>query len=99
MKNIFIPLLLILLVSCNSTEKKEPEDVIPKEEAKEPDALAKGPYKDLKFDNQVDYYCKMDIAKYGVSDTLHYQNKLYGFCSKMCKDEFLKDPGGYLAKK
>jgi YHS domain-containing protein len=41
----------------------------------------------------------MDITKYGVSDTTHYKGKLYGFCAKMCKDEFLKNPEMYLAKK
>jgi YHS domain-containing protein len=40
----------------------------------------------------------MDIVKYGVSDTVTYKGKLYGFCSKMCKDEFLKTPEKYLAK-
>lgn len=56
------------------------------------------PLNKLKYDNKIDFYCKMDITKYGVSDTTHYKGKLYGFCSTMCKHEFLMKPEGYLAK-
>ena len=27
----------------------------------------------------------------GVSDTLHFKNKVLGFCSTECKESFLKD--------
>ncbi|MDD5149565.1 MAG: YHS domain-containing protein [Flavobacterium sp.] len=57
------------------------------------------PLNKLKYDNKIDFYCQMDITEYGVSDTTNYKGKLYGFCSKMCKDEFLKTPEEYLAKK
>ncbi len=32
-------------------------------------------------------------------DTVHYKNKVYAFCSKHCKQEFVKDPETYLPKK
>jgi YHS domain-containing protein len=35
----------------------------------------------------------------GISDTCHYEDKAYGFCSPECKDIFLKDPKKYLAIK
>ncbi|UUC46009.1 YHS domain-containing protein [Flavobacterium cerinum] len=57
------------------------------------------PLNKLKYDNTIDFFCKMDITRYGVSDTLHYKGKLYGFCSKMCKDEFRKNPDSYLTDK
>ena len=54
------------------------------------------PYKDVVFDNPKDVVCGMPISA-GVSDTAHYNSKVYGFCAKECKDEFLKDPESYLA--
>jgi hypothetical protein len=27
----------------------------------------------------------------GIEDTLHYNNKSIGFCSKECKDDFVKN--------
>ncbi len=78
--------------SCNTKETntvKEPTTVL----------VPDNPLNKLKYDNKIDFYCKMDIAKFGVSDTLHYKGKLYGFCSKMCKHEFLMKPEEYLSKK
>jgi YHS domain-containing protein len=34
----------------------------------------------------------------GLEDTTRYKGKLYGFCSRECKEEFLKNPEGYSAK-
>ena len=42
-------------------------------------------------DNKRDPSCGMPLAA-GIGDTAHYKNKVLGFCSKECKDEFLKDP-------
>jgi|SRR5450631_3570411 YHS domain-containing protein len=42
-------------------------------------------------DNKRDPSCGMPVAG-GIEDTVHYKNKVLGFCSKDCKDEFLKDP-------
>ena len=33
----------------------------------------------------------------GVGDTAHYNGKVYGFCSKGCKDKFVKSPADYVA--
>jgi len=32
-------------------------------------------------------------------DTVHYKNKVYAFCSKHCKTEFVKNPEANLPKK
>ncbi|MEI2738860.1 MAG: YHS domain-containing protein [Chitinophagaceae bacterium] len=32
-------------------------------------------------------------------DTVHYKNKVFAFCSKHCKAEFVKDPEAYMPKK
>lgn len=93
MKNLFFLILCITtIVSCKKNEPnvvKEPTTVI------EP----KSPLNKLKYASKIDFYCKMDLAKYGVSDTVSYNGQLYGFCSTMCKDEFLMKPEEYLAKK
>ena len=54
-------------------------------------------FRNLKFDNTKDLYCGMPLTA-GVGDTANYKGKLYGFCSKECKEEFEKNPAAYLAK-
>ena len=61
-------------------------------------AMASKPdLKNLHFDYQKDPACGMPLRA-GLEDTTHYKGKLYGFCSKECKDAFLKDPKSYTAK-
>ena len=91
-KNILL-LLSILVFSCN---KKEEKAIIHKHETVVKEV---NPLDTLKYTTNLDLYCKMDNTKYGVSDTTYYKGKLYGFCAKMCKDEFKKNPEKYLAKK
>ncbi|WP_353087601.1 YHS domain-containing protein [Flavobacterium sp.] len=59
----------------------------------------KNPLNKLTYTNKIDFYCKMDITKFGVADTATYKGKLYGFCAPLCKEEFIKNPELYLAKK
>lgn len=54
-------------------------------------------YNNVKFDNTKDLLCGMPLNT-GVVDTVHYNGKVYGFCSKRCKDEFMKDPAAYVSK-
>lgn len=55
-------------------------------------------FKDVVFANEKDYICGMPITA-GVSDTAHYNGKIYGFCATECKEAFLKDPEPYIAGK
>jgi YHS domain-containing protein len=32
-------------------------------------------------------------------DTVHYKNSVYAFCSKHCKEEFVKNPSAHVPKK
>ena len=92
MKKIIVILFSVLLfASCKNEEKIEVKETSFEKPV--------NPLNDLKYDNTIDFYCKMDIKKFGVSDTVTYKGKLYGFCSKMCKDEFVKTPEKYLANK
>jgi YHS domain-containing protein len=42
-------------------------------------------------DNKKDPGCGMPVTA-GIKDTVHYNGKVYGFCSDECRDAFLKDP-------
>ncbi|OYU83015.1 MAG: ATPase P [Flavobacterium sp. BFFFF2] len=61
-------------------------------------ALKDNPLNKLKYDHPTDLICHMEIKKFGVSDTLNFKGKLYGFCSSYCKDTFKKNPEKYLTK-
>ena len=54
--------------------------------------------KNIRLDNDRDLVCGMSLAL-GVGDTAHYEDKLFGFCSKGCKDKFAKNPSKYIAAK
>ena len=47
-------------------------------------------------DNKKDPSCGMPVTA-GISDTAHYENKVLGFCSTECKNEFLKNPKANIA--
>jgi YHS domain-containing protein len=42
-------------------------------------------------DNKKDPNCGMPVTA-GIADTVHYNGKVYGFCSDECRDAFLKNP-------
>ena len=42
-------------------------------------------------DNKKDPNCGMPVTA-GIEDTVHYNGKVYGFCSAECKQAFLKNP-------
>ena len=42
-----------------------------------------------------DLVCGMSLNE-GIGDTASYNEKLYGFCSSGCKEDFLKEPGKYI---
>lgn len=46
--------------------------------------------------NKKDPTCGMPVTA-GISDTAHYDNKVLGFCSAGCKEEFLKNPKANMA--
>ncbi len=56
----------------------------------------KGAFKNIKVDNTNDLVCGMTLTA-GIGDTAHYNGKVYGFCSKGCKDKFVKSPTDYIS--
>lgn len=97
-----------MLVSCGTNEKKAESntnaatttatDTIMPHQHDSTAAAKKDPFAGVKFDAQKDFICGMPLSA-GVEDTAHYKDKVYGFCSKECKDEFAKNPEASLAKK
>ena len=49
---------------------------------------------DHKVVNEEDPICGMKTAKF-LKDTAVYKGKTYGFCNKLCKEEFKKNPKKY----
>lgn len=54
-------------------------------------------YENVVFDSKKDLVCGMPL-KAGISDTAHYNGKVFGFCAKECKVEFLKEPSNFITK-
>ena len=76
----------VLISSCGDQSKKTSEPVATTSTADTVKFTA-----DM-VDNKRDPSCGMPVSA-GIGDTTHYKGKVLGFCSKECKDEFLKDPG------
>ncbi len=93
---LFVVVLSIVMFACNENAKKEPvaekaNTMVDSTVAKVDDA-----FKNVAFDSKRDLTCGMPITA-GITDTAHFNNKVYGFCSKECKDEFVKNPATYVA--
>ncbi len=93
---LFLIGLSIGMFSCNENAKKEPvaekaTTMVDSTVTKVDDA-----FKNVAFDSKRDLTCGMPITA-GISDTAHFNNKVYGFCSKECKEEFMKNPASYIA--
>ena len=86
----------LLLAACSSNPQKE-NTVDKAKDSVTTEATAKK-FENVKFASTKDLNCGMPLSA-GIEDTAHYKGDIYGFCSKECKDDFLKDPEGHLAKK
>ena len=81
------PLLLSLIfVACQDNNKP---DITPAINNKMDTVKPK--FTAAMVDNQVDPNCGMPVTA-GIADTVHYNGKIYGFCSDECKQAFLKNP-------
>lgn len=87
--------LCLLAGACRSgspkTENKPAADTM----AMQKDTAA-NIFEHMLVDNKKDPSCGMPVTA-GISDTAHYKDKVLGFCSKECKDAFLKNPEANLA--
>ena len=84
--------MIITIFGCNnsSTEQKlnEVKAVVVKTEIKKV-------IKEEQLAMKKDPVCGMPVWKYLENTTL-YDGKIYGFCGKGCKDEFMKKPDNFI---
>ena len=92
MKNngiIFLIFFITVFYSCtsnNNTAEKKTERIIGA--VPEAETVHRSRFANIQFASKYDTSCGMPLSA-GLEDTLHYKNKIYGFCSKECKDEFM----------
>lgn len=86
---------VLLLASCSGNKPEGPEqkpvppEVSMNNEEKTLDISAD------KLASAKDPVCGMAVSG-GITDTLSYNGKLYGFCGSGCKDSFKEDPRQYV---
>jgi len=90
-KIIFV--LVVGLFACNNNKPTEPAVTMQDSTA---DSAEQASIDYKLVDNKKDPICGMPV-KAGISDTIHYKNKVYGFCAAECKAEFAKSPEQYLS--
>ncbi len=85
----FIGIVVLLLAACSnsSTTQKQQEKntttiLMPKKDSVK--------YTVAMVDNKKDPTCGMPVSA-GIEDTIHYKKKAIGFCSKECKNDFIKN--------
>ena len=80
----------MIFMACGTGEQKE--NVVEKKDTASMPASKPDPVKFTiaMVDNAKDPTCGMPVSA-GIDDTLHYNNKAIGFCSKECKDDFVKN--------
>jgi YHS domain-containing protein len=84
----------IVLASCNSSEAPKQEVVDTTTQSSMEPAATSFPVSMV--NNKKDPTCEMPVTA-GISDTAHYKDKVIGFCSSECKDEFKKAPEATIA--
>jgi YHS domain-containing protein len=84
----------IVLASCNSAEAPTQEVVDTTAQTSMEPAATSFPVSMV--NNKKDPTCEMPVTA-GISDTAHYKDKVIGFCSSECKDEFKKAPEATIA--
>ena len=94
MKKILV--ISILLAACGGHSQQEVTVNNTKDSVTEVAPANK--FVNIDFASSKDLGCGMPLSA-GVEDTAHYKGKIYGFCSTECKEDFLKDPEGHIAKK
>ncbi|HTJ13028.1 MAG TPA: hypothetical protein VL547_13415 [Dinghuibacter sp.] len=92
MKQLFIAGLLALGLAACHTQDSAPAAAASVGPAPTQDTTKTYPVSML--DNTKDPFCGMP-ASAGMEDTIHWNGKVIGFCSKECKEGFLKDPKGH----
>jgi YHS domain-containing protein len=98
LKNPVPHILCLILISClafacNQKPQTETNEATatPADTVMTKTETANAKYTVAMVDNKKDPNCGMPVTA-GIADTVHYNGKVYGFCSEECKEAFLKDP-------
>jgi YHS domain-containing protein len=83
-----------VIASCNNAEVTKQEVVDTTAQTSMEPAATSFPVSMV--NNKKDPTCEMPVTA-GISDTAHYKDKVIGFCSSECKDEFKKAPEATIA--
>lgn len=94
--HLLFALLLITGLACKNANNSEAVETMPKDTTAAP--VPTRPFAGVEFASKKDVACGMLLSA-GVTDTAHYNEKIYGFCSPECKADFLKTPEAFLASK
>jgi YHS domain-containing protein len=86
--------LTVVFVSCNNAEAPK-QEVVDTTAASNIEAAATS-FPVSMVNNKKDPTCEMPVTA-GISDTAHYKDKVIGFCSSGCKDEFKLAPDAKIA--
>src|SRR5581483_1229636 len=79
-------LLLMVLFACKNRKNAGMSKTTHKDSTTV--AVAKGAFDGIEFARKMDVACGMPLTA-GIHDTAHYKGKIYGFCCKECKNDFL----------
>ncbi|MBO9201941.1 MULTISPECIES: YHS domain-containing protein [Niastella] len=94
--NLFAALLLMVLFSCNNNEHANAVDTTQKDSVT---VITRNQgFDGIEYASKMDLACGMMLSA-GIQDTTLYKGKIYGFCSKDCKSDFLKTPEAFLSSK
>jgi YHS domain-containing protein len=81
---------MLIMLAMGSACKQKPNTEMTSIPVRVADST-KPKFKAAMVDNKKDPSCGMPVTA-GIEDTVHYDGKIYGFCSEECKNAFLKNP-------
>ena len=87
---IYTSLSIVLMGCTHSDNKKEQDEII----SQKKELIIKPPVTEDQLAIKKDPVCGMPAYKF-LEDTTLFKDKIYGFCGKGCKEEFLKNPEKY----
>lgn len=88
MKKTMLYLIATLLCSCGNTVQENTASADSSMHMAH-DTAAHPDFSRVTFASRRDTTCRMPLSA-GIADTAIVEGKVYGFCSKECKDEFVK---------
>ena len=95
-KNGFLLACVLLMFACGESNSNNSVSSTNTMNAMAADTATEKTFAVSLVNNKKDPTCGMPVTA-GIHDTTHYENKVLGFCSVECKNEFLKNPKANLA--